>query len=135
MPDEENKQIKNIETNENLPNKPGIDENVTAHMMQIFGNQAQQYVPTQAQVDKILGLQEKGMDYTHEERTKYSPKQKTELTIFIIVLFVMLIIFILSLFFAKDYIGEVIYGAVGFLAGSAGGYGYGRSKISNNNNE
>lgn len=136
MSTDENKQLTKEEINKNCSANPVIDENATAHMMQIFGSQAQQYMPTQAQVDKILALQEKGMDYTHKERTEYSPKQKTELTMFIIVLFVMLIIFILSLFFAKEYLGEIISGTVGFLAGGAGGYGVAtRFKTLNNGNE
>lgn len=114
---------------------PLIDENVTAHMMQIFGSPAQQYVPTQAQVDKILALQEKGMDYTHEERTMCSPIQKIEFTVFLVVVLVLLIIFVLSLFFAREYLGEIISGIVGLFAGGAGGYGYAKSKKIGNNNE
>ena len=134
MPTEENNQITKSENGENRPDRP-INENVTAHMMQIFGNQTQQYVPTQAQVDKILDLQEKGMDYTHKERTKFSPRQITELTMFVAVILILLAVFVLSLFFAKEYLGEIISGAVGFLAGGAGGYGFAHSKKSDNGNE
>lgn len=122
--------------NENdLTEKPIINETVTSHMLRIFGNQAGQYVPTQSQVDKILALQEKGMDYTHHERTNSSPKQKAELIMFMTIIGVMVIIFILSLFFAKEYLSEIISGTAGFLAGGAGGYGFAKSKNKNNNDE
>ncbi len=136
MSNEEKKEIIKKGENKECSEGPIIDEKVTAHIMQIFGNQAQQYVPTQGQVDKILELQEKGMDYTHEERKNFSPKQKIELIIFIAVIVVVFFIFVLALFFAKEYLGEIISGAVGFIAGGAGGYGFAsKSKKSNDDNE
>lgn len=124
-------QLENTHHNE----KPLIDETVTAHMMQVFGEQNKQYIPTQAQVDKILALQEKGMDYTHKERTTWSPKQTIELIVFAIIIITLIGIFTLTLFYAKEYLGEVISGMVGLLAGGAGGYGYGRSHAKNSNTE
>lgn len=41
-----------------------VNETFMAHAMQIMN--ANSYTPTQAQVDKMLSLQEKGMDYTHQ---------------------------------------------------------------------
>lgn len=115
--------------------RPLIDEQVTAHLLQIFGNPGQQqYVPTQAQVDKILSLQEKGMDYTHEERIKFSSKQKLELSFFGITVLVLVIVFLLTLFFAKDYLREVITGILSFVAGGAGGYGIGKANSPKNTN-
>lgn len=102
-----------------------IDETVTAHLLQIFGNQSQQYTPTQSQVDKILELQEKGMDYTHDERTHFSPKQWMNLGVLFITVSALLLVFLSCLFFAKEYLGEVVSGIVGLLAGSFGGYGLG----------
>lgn len=132
MPTEQTNKLTNDSDDSKIPEKPIIDEVVTAHMLRIFGDQKQQYVPTQSQVDKILALQEKGMDYTHKERTNSSPKQKIELIIFIVIIIVILIIFSLSLFFAKEYLGEIISGIAGFLAGGAGGYGFAKSKNKNN---
>lgn len=110
-----------------------IDETVTAHLLHIFGNQSQQYSPTQLQVDKILELQEKGMDYTHDERTHFSPKQWMNLGVLLITVLALLFVFVLSLFFAKEYLGEIVSGLVGLLAGSFGGYGMGsRSKVKSN---
>lgn len=134
MQNKENNQIVERDNSEKDGNNmPVIDETVTAHMMQIFGNQSQQYMPTQAQVDKILDLQEKGMDYTHEERTKFSPIQKTDLIVIIVVIITFLIIFALSVFYAKEYVGEIIAGMIGVLTGGLGGYGMGRSKKDNGN--
>ena len=79
-----------------------IDETVTAHLLQIFGNQSQQYTPTQSQVDKILELQEKGMDYTHDERTHFSPKQWMNLGVLFITVSALLLVFLSCLFFAKE---------------------------------
>ena len=73
--------------------------------------------------------------FTHKERTKFSPRQITELTMFVAVILILLAVFVLSLFFAKEYLGEIISGAVGFLAGGAGGYGFAHSKKSDNGNE
>jgi len=120
---------------ENQNNTPIIDETVTAHMARIIGNQSSQYIPTQAQVDKILSLQEKGMDYTHEERTVCSPKQKIQLTMFMVIIIVLIIIFTLSLFYAKEYLGEIISGTVGILAGGIGGYGIAGRYKNNNDKE
>ncbi len=52
-------------------NGSSVNETVLAQMLSIAGGQ-HQYVPTQAQVDKLLSLQEKGMEYTHDERTRIS---------------------------------------------------------------
>jgi uncharacterized ion transporter superfamily protein YfcC len=106
--------------------RPLIDETVSAHIMQMFGN-SQQYQPTQAQVDKILSLQEKGMDYTHEERTCFSPKQKIELAIFVCSIIVLVLVFLHTLWYAKEYLGEVIASIVGFLAGGSAGFAYAKT--------
>ncbi|MCK4635333.1 MAG: hypothetical protein KAT32_00565 [Candidatus Moranbacteria bacterium] len=135
MSDKENNKIVESSNDQKCNDVPVIDETVTAHMMQIFGNQSQQYMPTQSQVDKVLDLQAKGMEYTHEERTKFSPIQKTELTVIIVVIITFLIIFTLSIFFAKEYVGEIIYGMIGILTGGLGGYGLGRSKKDDDNSD
>ncbi len=135
MSDKENNKIVESSSDEKRNDMPVIDETVTAHMMQIFGNQSQQYMPTQSQVDKVLDLQAKGMDYTHEERTKFSPVQKIEVTVIIVVIITFLIIFALSIFFAKEYVGEIISGMIGVLTGGFGGYGLGRSKKDDNNSD
>ncbi len=107
---------------------PVIDETVTTHLLQMFGNQTQAYMPTQAQVDRILELQEKEMDYAHEERRHLSPRQKVQLFAFFVITTVFLVLFFACLFYAPEYLGEVITGAIAFAAGSAGGYGLAKSK-------
>ncbi|MFH1620739.1 MAG: hypothetical protein ABIB04_01500 [Patescibacteria group bacterium] len=124
---EENEEVIPASATKPQSSQQGITDEVAMHVMRIFGNQ-NQYEPTQAQVDKILSLQEKGMDYTHEERTRVSPKQKLEVTVLIVGAILLLIVFILCLFSAKEYLGEVVSGIVGLLAGSFGGYGFGKSK-------
>lgn len=98
-----------------------------AQAMKIFGTQ-KHYSPTEAQVDKILAMQEKGMDYTHKERTELSPKQKIELVAVIVVVLVLLTVFIFSVFYAKEYLSEIITGLVAFLTGGAGGYGFAKGR-------
>ena len=109
---------------EQITDNNPFNETVQAHMLQIMGQQ--QYVPTQTQVDKILALQEKGMDYTHQERCVSSPQQKFIFISFIIATLILLIIFTLTLFFAKEYLSQVVSGIFGILAGSGLGYGYGK---------
>ncbi len=120
--------ISNTQQNPASSGRPLIDETVTAHLLQIFGNQGQQYVPTQAQVDKIIGLQEKGMDYTHKERTNFSPKQKIEVGVFAGVMVVLVGMFIFSVYKVPEYSGEIISGLIGLISGGIGGYGYGSKK-------
>lgn len=46
--------------------KPQVmTEAFQAQMLQIFGDGGSAYKPTEKQVDKMLALEEKGMDYTH----------------------------------------------------------------------
>jgi hypothetical protein len=116
---------------EQSPQNP-FNDVVEARMLQIMGQQ--QYVPTSAQVDKILELQEKGMDYTHDERTRVSPQQKLAFSAFVIVAVILVAVFVLTLFFAKEYISQVISAVLGLVAGGAGGYGIGKSR-SNKNGE
>lgn len=135
MPNSNNQNSLKGEVVDTCSEKPLIDENVTAQILQIFGNQSNQYVPTQAQVDKILDLQEKGMDYTHEERKNFSPKQKMEITFFLSAVVILVVVFVLCLFFAKEYVGEIVSGLIGFIAGGAGGYGIAKSKVNNGNGD
>lgn len=100
-----------------------VSEAMQAGMLQIFGDQ-EPYKPTKAQVDKMLALQEKGMDYTHKERTMWQPRQVSNLIVFSIIVFALLGIIALTAWLAKEYIGQVITGTVAFLAGGAGGYGF-----------
>ena len=104
-----------------------LTEEMAMQVMRVFGPQ-NQYEPTQAQVDKILALQEKGMDYTHEERMKISPKQKIEIGILIFGSIILCGVFVLCLLFAKEYLGQLVSGIVGLITGSFGGYGLGKSK-------
>lgn len=131
MPDDKNKGISDqTRSSQSVPSNTEINETVTARMLQIAGAK-NDYIPTQAQVDKILELQEKGMDYTHDERTRFSPKRKADLILAIIVIVTFLIIFILALFFAKEYLGEIITGFVGLLTGGIGGYSYAQVRKDN----
>lgn len=134
-PPSESEVLNTPSNNQTPPNRPLIDETVTAHLLQIFGNQSQQYVPTQAQVDKIIGLQEKGMDYTHQERTCFSPKQKIETGVFVLVVFLMVGMFVFSVYKAPQYTGEILAGIIGFFGGGLSGYGYANSKKRDGNNK
>lgn len=105
-------------------------ETFMAHAMQIMS--ANSYTPTQAQVDKMLSLQEKGMDYTHRERTHFSPQLISSLIVFGALIFVLIGLFVFCVFFAPEYASQIITGALGVITGAFGGYGYGvRSRKEN----
>lgn len=103
------------------------EETFMAHVMQIMGSNGS-YKPTERQIDKILELQEKGMDYTYKERTNFSPALITEIGLILLIV----LTFFGLLFFVKqaapEYLGETITGFIGVLAGGLGGYGYGKVK-------
>lgn len=63
-----------VERDNKDSNSSVMTEQFQAHMLQMFGDASNTYKPTESQVDKILALQEKGMDYTHAERTKLLPQ-------------------------------------------------------------
>ena len=102
-------------------------ESLQAALLQVAG-QGDAYRPTESQVDKILALREKGMDYTYKENTQISPRLKAQIGIFVFVVVVLLIILAGVLYFAKDYFGEVLSGIIGLLTGGLGGYGLASSK-------
>lgn len=107
--------------------KPQVSEAFEAGMMRIFGEQ-DTYKPTKSQVDKMLSLQEKGMDYTHKERTMWQPRQVAELVSFILLLIFVTGLIWLILDKAPQYTGEVISVVIGLVGGGLGGYGYGSKK-------
>ncbi len=109
-------------------------ESFMAHAMQIMSSN--QYNPTQAQVDKMLTLQEKGMDYTHSERTHFSPQLISTLIVLGGLALIIVGLFVFCVFYAPQYASMIISGAVGLLTGGAGGYGYGtRNKKRHGDNE
>ena len=110
--------------------KPIVSEAVTAQMLQIFGDQGGRYKPTEAQVDKILALNEKGMDYTHKERTSFSPTQKIEVGVFVSVVIALVAILWIVVSKAPDYLGETITGIIGFLTCGFGGYSFAKTRNS-----
>jgi uncharacterized membrane protein (DUF106 family) len=98
-----------------------------AGMMQIFGEQ-DTYKPTKSQVDKMLALQEKGMDYTHKERTMWRPQQLAQLIAFIITLIFFIVLIWLILTKAPQYTGEVVTAVVSLIGGGGVGFGIGYRK-------
>lgn len=105
---------------------PVQNETVTAHLMQIMG--ANRYRPTEAQVDKMLALQEKGMDYTYNERTKFNAPLIYNLIIILIIIVSAGAAFVFTAIKIPQYLDVVIAGLISFLTGGAGGYGLGRSQ-------
>lgn len=118
----ENAEVVVPTTGQDMDSTPVINENVIAHIMQIVGSQS--YQPTQAQVDKMLAMQEKGMDYTFKERNTFTADRITKL----IVLVVFVGIYVFSVYTVPQYVGEIISGMIGFLTGGIGGYGYAQSR-------
>jgi hypothetical protein len=112
-----------------------MSESFMAHAMQIMN--ANQYTPTQAQVDKMLALQEKGMDYTHNERIHFSPALISALSVFGFLIIVLVGLFVFCVFYAPQYASQIISLAIGLATGGLGGYGYGstRGKKKNGDDE
>ena len=105
---------------------PVANETVVAQMLQM--TVGKQYQPTQQQVDKFLSLQEKGMDYTHEERTKFLPSQLIDSGKFLVIAILVVGVFMFSAFWAKEYLGQIISGLFGLFAGGGIGYSLGIKK-------
>lgn len=131
MPDEPTKAAEKPQgelVNQGQSNQNGhFSEAMQAGMMQIFGDQ-EAYKPTKSQVDKMLALQEKGMDYTHAERTMFQPKQVLEVVVFVAILLFIAGVLTLVIFKAPQYTGEAISSVIGLLGGGGIGYGVGLKK-------
>lgn len=109
---------------------PQVTEHFMATAMQIMNSN--QYTPTQGQVDKMLALQEKGMDYTHKERTNFTPHLITTICGFAFFTIIIVGLFIFCIFYAPQYASQILSGAIGLLTGGIGGYGYANKKNKQN---
>ena len=58
--------------------------------------------------DFMLALHEKGMEYTHKERTTYLPKDIMHMTTYLFTALLVVAVFVFSVFYAKEYLGEII---------------------------
>ena len=135
MPDEpENRIVDGDATRDkNTGHVPQMNERVVAQMLEI--STGKQYIPTPGQIDRMLSLYEKDMDYTHEENKTYLPKDILGFITFLVIIAVVLAVFIFSAFYAKEYLGEIVSAILGLVAGGAGGYSYGMSKFKKKNKE
>lgn len=122
--DNENRIGNNVSNNES---KSNFDvETLQALMFQ--ANDSAVYKPSEKQVDKILELREKAMDYTFKERTSLHPKDilKT-ITLFGVILSFLIILWI-TVENAPEYTDAVIASIISLVGGGFTGYGLGRSK-------
>jgi hypothetical protein len=117
----------------NSPSGPTQEQHFMATAMQIMN--ANSYTPTQAQVDKMLALQEKSMDYVHHERTHFSPKLISTLLILVGIAIVFVGIFVFCVFYAPQYASQIISGFLGLVTGGVGGYGLGSKKTKNHHHD
>jgi hypothetical protein len=131
MPESEENQVTRNDSQAASPPVPAMTEQFQGQLLQLFGDQGNAYKPTEAQVDKMLSLQEKGMDYTHTERTKILPAQWMRVIVTVIGVLGFVGLIWVTAVYAKEHLEKVITGAIGFLAGGASGYGLARSKTSN----
>lgn len=134
MPNNTENNNTNIETVNDSDDTQAIStsqpsETVTAHLMQIMGNN--RYKPTESQVDKMLALQEKGMDYSFQERTKFTAPIVSKLVIIVIGFVFVGGLFVYTATYLPEYIDVVLAALISFGTGSVGGYGFGTRKISN----
>lgn len=110
-----------------------MSETFMASAMQIMS--ANSYTPTQAQVDKMLSLQEKGMDFTHHERTHFSPQLISTLLAVGGLALIIVGLFVFCVFYAPEYASQIIALGIGLITGSVGGYGYGSRAKKKNGDE
>jgi len=120
-----------VEAEETRPTE--INQNVVAQMLQL--TTGRQYTPTSDQVDKIIALHEKGMDYTHKDNHTFLPKDILRYGAFAFVLLIVVGIFIFSAFYAKEYLGEIVSAILGLMAGGVSGYGLGSTKKNKTDDE
>jgi hypothetical protein len=108
--------------------KMGMETMALQAMQIITGNQ---YNPTTEQVDKMLALQEKSMDYAHKDIHTFLPKDILEIGKFIFVILVGVGLFVFATYEAEEYLSEIASALLGLLAGGGIGYGYGSKKRNN----
>jgi hypothetical protein len=109
---------------------PGNHSQETLSVLLAQASGGNSYQPTEKQVDKLLELREKSMDYISKERTSLLPKDVLKFLTLIAFLIALLVIFIFVILKTPEYTETVLVGIIGFIGGGVGGYGIG-SKNSN----
>ncbi len=79
------------------------------------------YQPTEKQVDEILSQRGKVIDLVHKDKIRESSDKKYYFTVTFVC---SLTVVVLVLFFAKQYLTQVL----SLIIGASGGYGFGRSQ-------
>jgi hypothetical protein len=119
----ENNQLNNLNENQILDPQAQPSPTFSLLIQQAMGN-PNAYKPTKEQVDKILALDEKTIDYTREDKkdafSKYKIENKKEIFYFITVLGVLALVVI----FKPEYSSQ----ALSALLGGLGGYGFRNQK-------
>jgi hypothetical protein len=112
-------QLSNLPENQILDSQAQPSPTFSLLIQQAMGN-PNAYKPTKEQVDKILALDEKTIDYVREDKkeahSKYRLDSQKEIFYFITIIGILLIIII----FKSEYTSQ----ALSVLLGGIGGYGF-----------
>ena len=113
----ENKEVIQNRLDRNLASES--EKSLSIVLQRVLGDSS--VTPNEKQVDEILSQRSKVYDYIHDDRKRESSDKKFY---FAGALFSSLIIVVLVLFFAKEFLTQVI----SLIIGAFGGYGIGRSQ-------
>ncbi len=95
------------------------EKTMTVLMQKVMGEGS--FVPTEKQADEILTQRSKIIDYVHNDKIRDSKDKRFYFGCF---LAGSLIVVLCVLFFAKEYLTQVI----SLIVGALGGYGFGKSQ-------
>lgn len=91
------------------------------------------YKPTEAQVDKILLLEEKKMDYAYKSQMTIPAKYKWDYYKDLIYLALSISVLCLVLIYKPEFTTEVLTLVIGLLGGGAVGYTRGKDSVKDKN--
>ncbi|MDQ5953199.1 MAG: hypothetical protein QG551_427 [Patescibacteria group bacterium] len=94
-------------------------DNMSMLLQKVIGTDS--FNPTEQQVDEVLSQRRQVLSYVHEDRKQESTDKKFYFTLTLVATTV---IILLVLFFAKEYLTQVL----SLIIGGLGGYGIGKTQ-------
>lgn len=98
------------------------EKSMTVLMQKVMGGEGS-FEPNEEQVDEILAQKSKIIDYVHQDKLRDSKDRRFY---FLGILIALVTVVLLVLFFAKEYLTQI----VSLIVGAFGGYGVGKSQQS-----
>lgn len=115
----ENREVVENKSNRGLAEES--EKSLSIVLQRVLGDTS--FAPNEKQVDEILSQRSKVYDYIHDDRKRESSDKKFY---FVGALGASLVIVVLVLFFAQEFLTQVI----SLIIGAFGGYGIGRAQKS-----